>query len=122
VSPKRLDRAAPPPLDAEWDVRFGTTEAAQGWEDLCSQVPENTRAAYELMRASPRPPQDATHYRLRYELATREFQGRVLEQWQVKVSGSGRIWYLPDDEKKTVWVVLASSGHPKKTESRSGRK
>jgi hypothetical protein len=29
VSPKRLDRVAPPPTPAEWDVRFGTSEAAK---------------------------------------------------------------------------------------------
>jgi hypothetical protein len=38
------------------------------------------------------------------------------EQWQVKVSGSGRIWYLPDDDARTVWVVYASAAHPKETD------
>jgi hypothetical protein len=42
--------------------------------------------------------------------------GRTLEQWQIKVSGAGRIWYLPDDDKHTVWVVNASAAHPKRTE------
>ena len=49
-------------------------------------------------------------------LSTRQFGGRVLEQWQIKVSGSGRIWYLPDDEERKVWVVYASMAHPKHTE------
>jgi hypothetical protein len=68
------------------------------------------------MRSNPRPPQDESHYQLRGELATHSFGGRNLEKWQIKVSGSGRIWYLPDDEKRTVWVVLASAAHPKETE------
>jgi mRNA-degrading endonuclease RelE of RelBE toxin-antitoxin system len=122
VSPKRLDRVAPPPIGDEWDVKYGTPEAAKGWDDLCSQVPAATRAAFEMMRSNPRPPPDGSHYRLRDDLATRDFQGRSLEQWQVKVSNSGRIWYLPDDEKHTVWIVLASTAHPKATERRSGRK
>jgi hypothetical protein len=75
-----------------------------------------TREAYEPIRVNPRPPEDGSHYRLRGSLATKSFGGRTLEQWQVKVSGSGRIWYLPDDEKHAVWVVLASVGHPKETE------
>jgi hypothetical protein len=73
-----------------------------------------------MMRANPRPQSDGTHYRLRDDLATRGWQGRTLEQWQVKVSNGGRIWYLPDDATHTVWIVHASAGHPKKTERRSG--
>jgi hypothetical protein len=46
--------------------------------------------------------------------ATRDFQSQSREQWQVKVSDSARIWYLPDDEKRTVWVIYASPAHPKK--------
>jgi hypothetical protein len=49
-------------------------------------------------------------------LATRSFGGRDPEQWQVKVSGSGRIRYLPDDEKHAVWIAHASPAHPKATE------
>jgi hypothetical protein len=116
MSPKRLDRVAPPPVEDEWDVRFGTSEAAKGWGELCTQAPSGTRAAFELMRSNPRPPQDGSHYQLRGSLATRNFNSRAMEQWQVKPTNSGRIWYLVDDEKKTAWVVEASTGHPKKTE------
>jgi hypothetical protein len=42
--------------------------------------------------------------------------GRELEQWQIKVSDSDRILYLPDDQAHTVWVVYASPAHPKETE------
>jgi len=48
-------------------------------------------------------------------LATRSFGGHDLEQWQIKVSGSGRIWYLPDDEKHAVWIAYASPAHFKAT-------
>lgn len=116
MSPKRLDRVAPPSVNDEWSVRFGTGEAADTWEELCNHAPAKAREAYELMRRNPRPPLDKAHYRLRGELSTRTLAGKDLEQWQIKVSGSGRIWYLPDDEKHTVWVVLASVSHPKETE------
>lgn len=122
MSPKRLDRAAPPPVGDEWEVKFGTNEAAKGWDDLCAQVPGNTREAFEMMRSNPRPPPDGSHYQLRDDLATRSWRDCVLEQWQVKVSSSGRIWYLPDDDKRTVWIVYASAAHPKQTERRSGRR
>jgi len=116
MSPKRLDRVAPPPVGDEWDVRFGETEAAKGWPELCNQATNSTREAFELMRSNPRPPEDATHYRLRGGLASRPFGGRTLEQWQIKIGSSGRIWYLPDDRKHTVWVVYASPAHPKETD------
>ena len=122
MSPKRLDRVAPPPVNDEWEVRFGTTEAATGWDGLCAYAKATVRQAYELMRSNPRPPHDASHYRLKGELAIRSFAGKDLEQWQVKVGSSARIWYLPDDEKHTVWVVLASAAHPKQTEPHSGRR
>jgi hypothetical protein len=116
VSPKRLDRVAPPPVSDEWTVRFGPSEAADGWEALCTHAHAKTRAAYEMMRSNPRPPENESHYRLKGSLGTRSLAGKELEQWQIKVSGSGRIWYLPDDEKRTVWVVLASVAHPEQTE------
>jgi hypothetical protein len=116
MSPKRLDRVPAPAVEGEWAVRFGTSEAAKGWEDLCTQLPANTRAAFELMRVSPRPPQDGSHYQLRGGLSTRVFKGQTLEQWQVKISSSGRIWYLPDDQARTVWVVYAGPAHPRETD------
>ena len=116
MSPKRSERVAPPPVGNEWEVRFGTTEAAKGWDELCARVPGNTRSAFDLMRANPRPPEDTMHHRLRGTLSTRDWRGRAIDQWQLKVSGSGRIWYLPDDEKHTVWVVYASPAHPSATD------
>jgi hypothetical protein len=116
MSPKRLDRVAPPPAGDEWEVRFGTTEAAKGWDDLCKQAAGNTNAAFALMRSNPRPAPDASHYRLRGQLASRSRDSHDLEQWQIKVTASGRIWYLIDDLKHTVWVVRADTAHPKETD------
>lgn len=116
MSPKRKDRTAPPPVDNEWDIRFGTNEAAKGWEELCRQAATNTRTAFELMRSNPRPAEDRRHTRLRGGLASRTLDGRELEQWEIEVTGGGRIFYLVDDAKHTVWVVFASLRHPKVTE------
>ncbi len=38
------------------------------------------------------------------------------DQWQCEVTAAGRIWYVVDDEKRLVWVTLASASHPKGTE------
>jgi len=32
------------------------------------------------------------------------------------VTGSARVWYLIDDDRRTIWLVHAGPGHPKATE------
>jgi hypothetical protein len=32
------------------------------------------------------------------------------------LTGAGRIWYLVDEERHTIWVDYAGPGHPKATE------
>jgi len=116
VSPKRGDRVAPPPRAAEWDVRYADSQAAKGWEALARHAAGNTRDAFEVMRSEPRPKEDGRHHRLRGALATRKFGARELEQWQIEVTGAGRVWYLVDDEQRTVWLTKAACGHPKETD------
>jgi len=118
VSPKRGDRVAPPPVGHEWDLRFATGEAASGWEELCRQAKENTRRAYEAIRTDPRPnPPTGRHHRLKGKiLAHGTRDGRLLERWQYEVTAGGRIWYLVDDTKRTVWIEYAGTAHPKITE------
>jgi hypothetical protein len=108
---------AAPPGPEEWEIRFHTTEAAKGWEELCRQAPGNTRAAWIAMRQSPAPRVESPrHHRLQYELATGTVKGRILDHWQIEVTGAGRIWYLVDHETATVWVDYAGPGHPKATD------
>lgn len=117
MSPKRGDRVAPPARADEYDLRFGTSEAAKGWEELCRQAPGNTRTAFEAIRARPRPvPATERHHRLKHSLAWGTWAGRRLEQWQYEVTGAGRIWYLVDPEALVVWLVHAGPGHPKATD------
>jgi hypothetical protein len=61
------------------------------------------------------PENPARHHRLKGAFATREIAGRTLVQWQYEVTAGGRIWFCPDPDKRTVWVVAASTGHPKAT-------
>ena len=117
MSPKRGERAAPPPGPDDWDVRFLDNDSAKGWEDLCRQAPGNTLAAWTTMRQNPTPPMNSPrHQRLKYGLATGEVKGRVLDHWQIEVTGAGRIWYLVDRENAVVWIDYAGPGHPKATD------
>lgn len=116
MSPKRGDRVAQPPGPGEWEIRFHTNEAAKGWEELCHQALGNTRTAWTTMRLDPTPRAESPrHQRLKYELATGTKDGRVLDHWQIEVTGAGRVWYLVDHEKATIWIDYAGPGHPKAT-------
>jgi len=53
---------------------------------------------------------------LKGDLASVTHKGKVLPQWQYEVTGAGRIWYLVDEATRTLWLVAATSGHPKLTE------
>ncbi|MDQ0847638.1 hypothetical protein [Streptomyces sp. V1I6] len=39
-----------------------------------------------------------------------------MDRWQIEVTTGGRIWYLLDTERRTVWIDQASTGHPKATD------
>jgi hypothetical protein len=117
VSPKRGERVAPPAGAHEWEVRFGNTTAAKGWESLCQQAPGNTRDAWHQMRTNPAPaPPTPRHHQLKGTLAAAEHGGKRLACWQIEVTGGGRIWYLLDPDRRTVWMTEAGTGHPKKTD------
>jgi hypothetical protein len=106
-----------PPLDGQFDVRFGTSEAAVGWEQLCRHAPANTRRCLEILRSDPRSRADHDRqHRLRGDLATHRHNGRDLEQWEYEVTSGGRVRYLIDDQPSTVWIVYASPRHPKDTD------
>ncbi|MFG2692751.1 hypothetical protein ACIHEI_36150 [Kitasatospora sp. NPDC051984] len=117
MSPKRGDRAAPPPIGCEYDLRFANAEAADGWDHLSRQAASNLRRAFEKIRATPRAGDNPDRqHRLKGQLGTGIFKGREVERWQYEVTGGGRIWYLLDDANRTAWITYAGTGHPKATE------
>lgn len=114
---KRGDRVAPPARPGGWEARFATSEAAKGWEALCQAAKSNTWEAWIVLTERPVAPENpARQHKLKGAFATREIGGQALDQWQYEVTAGGRIWYCPDPGRRIVWVVLASTGHPKGTE------
>jgi hypothetical protein len=111
------DRVTPPTKPGNWHVRHGTSDAAKGWEDLCQVAQSGTWEAWVVLSERPTAPlnRDRQHP-LRGSLAHREVNGTRLDQWQHEVTSGGRIWYCPDPDRTTVWIVLAEPGHPKWTE------
>lgn len=113
--PKRRERVAPPPAKEGWDFRYATSDAATGWEQVCSAASANARLAWERITTDPQQRSDRQHP-LKGALATRTVNGEPLEQWQYEVTGGGRLWYCIDDNRRTVWLSDAMVGHPKATE------
>jgi len=117
MSPKRGDRVSVPASDGQWDVRYGTSEAARGWEELCRFALASTRRCLQVLRTDPR--SGAGHdrqHRLRGDLATHKHNGVELEQWEFEVTSGGRVRYVISDIDRTVWVIYASPRHPKDTD------
>lgn len=117
MSPKRGDRAAPPAIGDEHDLRFANTEAANGWEELARHAAGNLRRAFDKIRTDPRARDEPDrHHRLKGKLGSADWKGQILERWQFEVTGGGRIWYLVDDTNRTAWITYAGTGHPRMTE------
>ncbi|MFD9427629.1 MULTISPECIES: hypothetical protein [unclassified Streptomyces] len=113
----RGDRAAPPAPEGQWEVRFADAASAKGWESLGRQARENTYRAWLAIRSDPRPAvQTARHHTLKGSLAHGTHRGRTCEQWQIEVTGSGRIWYLVDTARYTCWITYAGTAHPRATD------
>ncbi|MEU0581396.1 hypothetical protein ABZ465_29715 [Streptomyces griseoincarnatus] len=117
MSPKRGDDVAPPPVNGEWRLGFATNEAAKGWGELGAEAPGNTSRCFEALRRDPTSRSDPDRqHRLRGRLSTGNLGGRDLPQWEYEVASGGRVRYLVDEARHTVYFVYASPRHPKDTE------
>lgn len=117
--PKRDDPVAQPARGAEWEIRYASTDAVIGWQNLLTQVPGTLREVWDRMRTAP-DTRSTTQKPLAGPLATRSHKGRDLPQWQLDVSSAGRVWYVVDTSTHTVRVTLATTGHPGATDSGKG--
>jgi hypothetical protein len=98
-------------------LRFHSKDAADGWDDLCQKLAGATATAYDHIAEDPRSrARPHRQHQLKGDLSVRQVDGRALEQWQYEVSGAARVWYVIDDNNKTIWLTAASTAHPKKTE------
>jgi len=53
---------------------------------------------------------------LKGTLATGTYGGHALPQWQIEVTSGARIWYLVDASAHKIFVMYASTRHPKATD------
>jgi hypothetical protein len=118
VSAKRGDKAQRPTASGEWKIRFGNKNAAKAWAELSNGKIANALAKlYDIVVKDPRwSGNPDRHHQLRGTLATGTHAGRTMERWQHEVTGGGRVWFLIDDDERTVWLVHVGEGHPAATD------
>ncbi len=110
----RKARVPRPAVAEEWDLRFKDKRAADDWDKLCATHAEAAARCHDFLRADPRKRTDRNHP-LKGSLALAAMGGKDLEQWQHEVTGAGRVWFLIDDDTRTLWFAEVSLGHPKRT-------
>lgn len=117
--PARDDPVAPRTRAEEWEIRCATTDAVTGWQNLLTQVPGTLREEWDRMRTAP-DTRSTNQKPLAGPLASRTHKGHDLPQWQLDESSAGRVWDLIDTTSHTVRVTLATTGHPRATDSGKG--
>jgi hypothetical protein len=99
----------------EWEIKCHKNDAGKAWDQLCNQHPEAAARVHNFLAENPRRRTDRNHP-LRGELGVGVVRGVTVERWQHEVTGAGRVWFLIDDERHTIWLDVVALGHPKTTE------
>lgn len=113
--PKRRGRVPRPAVAGEWELRFLRKTVADDWEKLCATDRAAAARAHDWLRTRPTE-RTARNHPLRHDLADVDLDGSKLPQWQHEVTGAGRVWFLIDEKRKTIWLREVHIGHPKATE------
>jgi len=88
------DKALP-----EWTIWFKNGRAEKGWAELCEKAPENMKRCEERLETKP---MERVSGRV-FPLMGKRYAGA----WEYEVTGSDRVFYIPDPTEKTVLVYYA---------------
>lgn len=114
VAAKRGELVPRPPKKIEYEIRYATTDAAKGWQDLAATIRNPLAEAWDFLTRSPLT-KTPTNYPLRGELGTISRGGTTHERWQHKPTpqGTARIWFFV--EGRTVYLEQVHTSHPNET-------
>lgn len=87
-----------------WTVVARNKRVNKDWEQLLSRSPENVRRCYENLCNQPMQRQPGRVFPLR----GKKYKGA----WEYEVTGSDRVFYVPDPKESKV-VVYYAGKHPK---------
>lgn len=111
---KRGELVPRPPKKTEYEIRFATTNARKGWQDLTASIRNPLADAWDFLTRTPLM-KVPTNYPLRGELGTITRDGKTYERWQYKPTqqGDARIWFYV--EGRTVYLEQVRTSHPNET-------
>ena len=114
VAAKRGELVPRPPKKIEYEIRYATTDAAKGWQDLAATIRNPLAEAWDFLTRTPLA-KTPTNYPLRGELGTITRGEKTHERWQHKptLKGTARIWFFVED--RTVYLEQVHTSHPNET-------
>jgi hypothetical protein len=110
----RGDRVERPLRKTEFELRFATKRAEQGWTDLLATQRNAIVGAWDFLTATPLA-ETPQNYRLKGRLAYVVSNGVQCERWQLKptAQGDARIWFYVIE--RTVYLEAVHTRHPNAT-------
>lgn len=98
----------------EYEIRYATSNARKGWQDLAATIRNPLAEAWDFLTRTPLA-KTPTNYPLRGELGTITREGTAHERWQHKptLQGDARIWFYV--EERTVFLEQVHTHHPNAT-------
>ncbi len=109
---KRAERVNRPLKKAEFEIRFATRNAEQGWIDLLATTRNAVVEAREFLTRTPMALTERNHP-MRADLEFIQRGGDKYPRWQHELPGGARIWFYVDEG--VVWLVDVHTRHPNQT-------
>lgn len=103
-----------PPKKIEYEIRFATTHAKKGWNDLAATIRNSLADSWDFLTRTPMA-NVPTNYPLKGGLRTITRDGKTYERWQHKptLKGTARIWFYVGG--RTVYLEQVHTSHPNET-------
>ena len=103
-----------PTKKSEYEIRFASSSAQRGWNDLRATIRGPLTDAWDFLTRTPLA-NTLTNYRLRGELGVIVRDGVRHERWQHKPTahGDARIWFYV--EGQVVYLEQVHTHHPNET-------
>lgn len=110
----RQEKVPRPTKSTEFDIVFGSRQAAKGWTDLRATHRSQLADAWDFLTRTPTSI-TPSNYRLKGELSTVSRAGVTHDRWQHKptLRGGARIWFYVDAH--TVVLEQVHTNHPHET-------
>lgn len=111
---KKGELVSRPPKKVEYEIRFATSDARKGWQDLVATIRNSMTDTWDFLTRTPLST-TPTNYRLKGDLGIISRGGKTFERWQHKptMKGTARVWYYV--EGRTVFLEQVHTSHPNET-------